>query len=180
LFWIALVRAFMAVSLGLALLVQEEKTRPLLLNFMGIFWLVSGLLVLRAIVAGRPHHRFGVVAALLGVGAGLAVLLRSELDVASDALVVVLLGLVILLTGILHALGGFEEEAGQQLRWRPGLGIGVAEVVLGAILVASPLSEGRDFYWAASIWALCAGMVLIADALRIRSAARHRQRLDSL
>ena len=159
----------MAVSLGLALLIQEDKTRPLLLNFMGFFWLVSGLLVFRAIVAGRPHHRFGVVAGLLGVGAGVAVLLRSELDVASDALVVVLLGLVILLTGVLHALGGFEEEA--RLRWRPGIGLGVAEIVLGAILVASPLSAGQAVYWAASIWALCAGVVLIGDALRIRSAA---------
>ena len=159
----------MAVSLGLALIVQEDKTRPLLLNFMGIFWLVSGILVLRAIVTGHPHHRFGLVAGLLGVGAGVAVLLRSELDVASDALVVVLLGLVILLTGVLHALGVFEEEA--RLRWRPGLGLGVAEIVLGAILVGSPLSAGRGVYWAASIWALCAGAVLIGDALRIRSAA---------
>jgi uncharacterized membrane protein HdeD (DUF308 family) len=178
LFWIALVRACLAVSLGLALLVQEEKTRPLLLNFMGVFWLVSGLVVLRAILTGRPHRRFGAAAGLLGVGVGVAVVLRSELNLFSDELVVVILGLVILLTGVMHAVGGFEEEA-SLLHWRPGLAIGVAEVVLGAILVVSPLSEGRAFYWAASVWALCAGVVLVGDALRIRSAGASSSRRDS-
>ena len=168
-FWIAIVRACMAVFLGLALVVQEDKARPVLLNFMGVFWLVSGLLVLRAIVTGHPHHRFGIAAAFLGVGVGVAVLLRSEVGVASDAHVVVLLGLIICLTGFIHAFGGFEETASHQQRWRPGLAIGVAEVVLGAILVVSPLSQGRAIYWAASIWALCAGVFLLSDALRIRS-----------
>ena len=46
-FWITLARSVLAVALGLALILQPEKTRPMLVNFMGMFWLMAGVMSLR-------------------------------------------------------------------------------------------------------------------------------------
>ena len=42
-FWITLIRGMLAVTLGLALLFWPDKARPMLVNFMGMFWLLSGI-----------------------------------------------------------------------------------------------------------------------------------------
>ena len=46
-FGITLFRGLMAITLGLVLLFQPDKTRPMLGNFMGMFWLASGIISLR-------------------------------------------------------------------------------------------------------------------------------------
>ncbi len=45
-FWITLARSVLATALGLALILQPEKTRPMLVNFMGMFWLMAGIMSL--------------------------------------------------------------------------------------------------------------------------------------
>ena len=51
--------------------------------------------------------------------------------------------------------------------------LGVFEIVLGIMLVIEPLSLGPVVYFAASVWALLGGAILIGDAMRLR---RIRQR----
>ena len=40
-------RAGLAITLGVALIFLPDKTRPILTNYMGIFWLMTGLMSLR-------------------------------------------------------------------------------------------------------------------------------------
>ena len=47
LFWITLIRAVLVFALGLSLLLITEKTHPMLYNFMGFFWLMSGIILIR-------------------------------------------------------------------------------------------------------------------------------------
>jgi uncharacterized membrane protein HdeD (DUF308 family) len=42
-FGVTLARSLLAVALGLALVLKPEKTRPMLVNFMGMFWLMAGI-----------------------------------------------------------------------------------------------------------------------------------------
>ena len=41
-------------------------------------------------------------------------------------------------------------------------------MVLGIMLVVEPTSQGPAIYFAASLWALVGGAVLIGDAMRLR------------
>ena len=52
-FWITLVRGMLAITLGVALVFWPDKARPILVNFMGMFWLVSGIVSLRWGVHGE-------------------------------------------------------------------------------------------------------------------------------
>ena len=75
-FWITLARSVLATALGLALILQPEKTRPMLINFMGMFWLMAGVMSLRWGANGERARRVSVVAGIVGITAGVLVLAR--------------------------------------------------------------------------------------------------------
>jgi uncharacterized membrane protein HdeD (DUF308 family) len=114
-----------------------------------------------------------LVAGVVGVLAGIAVLTRNViLGLISEVAIIYLLGTVILLTGVLHMLGGFRtgEDRFRQWSWGSFL-LGFFEVVLGAMLLMAPLERGPAIYLAASVWAFLGGGMLIGDALRVRAQA---------
>jgi uncharacterized membrane protein HdeD (DUF308 family) len=170
-YWVTLVRGLFAIVLGLGLVVQPDRVRPLLLSFMGAYWVAMGLVSIRlGLAAIAPGRRLPVLAGTLGVVAGAAVLLRDLLggQLARDA-VTFTLGLVILLTGLLHVLGMFrvERELLGRLRWM-SRALGALEVGLGAALIVAPFAYGALVYWMVTVWAILGGLVLLIDAVRLR------------
>jgi uncharacterized membrane protein HdeD (DUF308 family) len=171
-FWISLAREMMALFLGIALLLQEDKTRPFLINFMGTYWLASGLIVLKAILAhAQARKPLGAGAAVVALGAGLGILLYAHFSGPSPTLVH-LLGLVIILTGSLHVLGGFDYEEAHHGFVRPLVPLGLVEVVLGGLLLCSPFFRTQVIFWVASLWASLAGAILLLDAMHIRACVK--------
>jgi uncharacterized membrane protein HdeD (DUF308 family) len=180
-FWIPLLRGLFAISLGVALLFQPDKSRPMLVNFMGFYWLMSGILSIRWGVHGQRASRLSLLAGAVGVMAGLAALSRNvSLGLLSELAIIYLLGVVILLTGALHMAGGFRtgEDRARQWSWGSFV-LGFFEIVLGAMLLIEPFERGPVIYYAASIWAFLGGAMLIGDALRVRAQAmRAEQGVD--
>ena len=111
-FWITLVRGLLAIALGVSLLFWPDKARPMLVNFMGMFWLVSGIVSLRWGVHGERARGLSLLAGSAGVLAGLGMLSRRFTTgmVGEDVLLSVL-GLILLLTGLMHMIGGFRTGA---------------------------------------------------------------------
>jgi uncharacterized membrane protein HdeD (DUF308 family) len=171
-FAITLVRGILAVSLGTALLFQPDKTLPMLGNFMGMFWLASGVISLRWGASGERPNRIAVLAGVIGVLAGLTMLTRGLTTAwVREDILFSLLGLVILLTGILHIFGGFRVGESAHRKWSlTAFLLGVFEVVLGLMLLIEPYGRGIIFYLVVGIWALVGGFILITDAVRLRRA----------
>jgi uncharacterized membrane protein HdeD (DUF308 family) len=175
-FWVTILRGILATLLGIALIFQPDKTRPMLVNFMGMFWLASGIMSLRWGASGQRARRRSLAAGVIGIIGGLIVLTRElARDFLDDRVVVYILGAVIVLTGLIHVFGGFRvgEETERQRSWTSLL-LGIFEIVLGALLLTSPTEPGPGIFIAASIWAFIGGFMLFGDALRQR-AKRHRQ-----
>jgi uncharacterized membrane protein HdeD (DUF308 family) len=119
-FWVTIVRGILAITLGLGLLIQPAKTRPFLITSMGMFWLVSGVMSLRWALSGRRGRGLPLLAGVVGVLAGLAAISRrfQPLDkVVSDTLAITVLGIAILLTGLMHMLGGFRTAEDASRQW---------------------------------------------------------------
>ena len=169
-FTITLIRGLLAISLGAILLFQPDKTRSMLGNFMGMFWLASGIVSIRWSVSGERARRVAFLTGVIGVLAGLAMLTRGLTNawVRQDILFS-LLGVVIVLTGTLHIFGGFRvgEHAHRKWSWTSFI-LGAFEIVLGLMLIFEPMGRSTLFYLAASIWALVGGVILFLDAIRIR------------
>jgi uncharacterized membrane protein HdeD (DUF308 family) len=183
-FWITLIRGILAVTLGVALLFWPDRARPILVNFMGMFWLVSGIVSLRWGVHGERARGLSLLAGAIGVLAGVGMLSRrfTQGMVGEDVLISVV-GLIILLTGLLHIFGGFRTgpaethllSPNRKWSWTAFL-LGLFEMVLGLMLVVEPMGRGPLVYFAASVWALVGGVILLGDAARQRRDRLHRLR----
>jgi uncharacterized membrane protein HdeD (DUF308 family) len=172
--WITLARAILAFGLGAALLLYPDKTRPMLVNFMGMFWLVSGLMSVRWGTAGQRARGLPLLAGTLGILAGIVTLSRLALrGLINEIIVVYFLALVILLTGVLHMVGGFRTgELRARQRSRTSFLLGVLEVILGIALFILPLERGTLLHLLLTAWALLGGLILLLDAFHLRRAAQ--------
>ena len=112
LWWLSAVRGLVALTLALAVIVAGRGTARLL-TFLGLYWMVGGLITLRFALAIRPRRgtRLAVVAGMAAVVGAVIVLLRDLLDgLVDEDLLVGLLGVSAVLTGLLRVLGGFAAE----------------------------------------------------------------------
>jgi uncharacterized membrane protein HdeD (DUF308 family) len=174
-FWVTIARASLATFLGLALIIQPDKARPMLVNFMGMFWLASGIMSLRWGATGRSTRRiWPILAGAAGVIAGLMALSRNILsDLFSLQQLLYLLGSVMILTGVIHISGGFRIGKLERHRTWASIIIGVFEIVLGVMAIfTGSLEFSAVFYWALTLWALVGGFLLFADALAMRRQRR--------
>lgn len=168
-FWVTLFRGILAAFLGVALIIQPDKARPILVNFMGMFWLASGIMSLRWGGFGLRAKRLSMAAGVVGILTGVIVLSRGLIrGLLEETLAISILAGVMILTGVIHAVGGFRtEHDGRRWSWT-NLILGIFEIVLGILLLSSPLDPGPFVFVAASVWAFVGAFMLLGDALRQR------------
>jgi len=161
-------RGLFAIFLGAILFFQPDKGLPLLTTFMGGFWIGSGLLSVRWGM-GKEHSKLlTIVVGAIGIIAGaIAIGSRFITPWVSEAILNVALGMVMIITGILHISGRMSVKHAALHRSRSGTLLGIFEICLGLILVLAS-TIGPVVYTLALIWALFGGIALMADALQMR------------
>jgi uncharacterized membrane protein HdeD (DUF308 family) len=94
-----------------------------------------------------------------------------------EVLLFELLGVVILLTGILHLFGEFRiGRVIKRKRTTAQKILAVFEILLGGLLIVSPLERSPLIYWIATIWALVGGGLIITDALYQRAQVNRERK----
>jgi uncharacterized membrane protein HdeD (DUF308 family) len=169
-FWVTLLRGLLAITLGVVLVFYPDKSRFILGNFMGLFWFTSGVISLRWGASGERSRGLALAAGIIGILAGIMMLGRIfVMGWVGEGIVFTVVGLIIILTGLLHMFGGFKQDGDSDRRWSwSSFFLGLFEVVLGAVIVAEPLQRGQLLFTIATIWALIGGFILIGDAMRAR------------
>lgn len=173
-FWITLIRGLLAFVLGLSLLFIPTKTGPVMTNFIGMFWITTGLVSLRNDPV-IPNRRLARVLAIIIMVSGVVMVTRhiTERWVAWGY-VVNLLGAIFILTGVLHIYSGMQIGKQRNLgRTRLSVILGVFEIVLGALFIRSETARDDPLiYWIGVIWALIGGTLIIGDAIYQRNQAK--------
>lgn len=161
--------------LGTAVLFTQGD-RAMLANFIGAYWLLSGLLMLRWALSVRwlRGSRIGLAAGSLSVIAAVLVLLRQPLQhLTSPNTLINVLGVAAVLIGSLRLLGAFEIERRTGRRWTfGGLALGSVEVVLGLVLFFAREGNVRLLASALAVWGLVGGTLLLIEGFRLRRLAR--------
>ena len=162
-----------ALLLRVALLLVPVKGKWMMARYMGMYWVASGAM---SISWGRRAARrpgIWLVAGLVGVIGGMVVVAHSLLAPLRGRMIIVeLFAVAAILTGLLHILGGYRIRREHGRRWSGGgFFLGLVQIVLGVLLLASPEEVPRGIVLAAMTWALIGGIGLLADALRLRRLA---------
>jgi uncharacterized membrane protein HdeD (DUF308 family) len=114
------------------------------------------------------------VAGIVGIVAGVLILGRFLLiQLVGEAPILLLLGVIIVLTGLVHVFEGFRTgpDHVRQRSWTSTL-LGAFEIVLGLVVLLWREEFGPVFYAVVTIWAFMAALVLLREALRQRSRAK--------
>jgi uncharacterized membrane protein HdeD (DUF308 family) len=165
---IDLYRGGVAIVFGVLLLFIPDKSRVVLFNLMGFFWLSIGLAVIRR---DRDDERYigkwiAWVAGLAGIVTGLLVVTRRfTRQWMGEEVLVTLLGLVVLMTGLLHVFSEIRLGVTKDTRTGIHFLLGLFEVLLGVLLLFSPQTNHPFLYWVATIWALLYGGLFIGSAV---------------
>jgi uncharacterized membrane protein HdeD (DUF308 family) len=166
-----LIRGIVALMVGILILGWPTIGTGLFVNFLAIFWLSSGVMILQWGLSLHQRRGLWLVAGIVGTVVGAALLLRSVYQRYLDpAQAVRILGALALFVGLINIFGGFrtpemtrEEGIGRVLLGAFEVGLGVLLIIIDALGPVSKLLAGG--------WAFIGGIVLILQALQMRRAS---------
>ena len=174
--WLNFVRGVAALALGIGLLLPVEvilkvdKVQALLFQFVGIYLLFSGIMSLVWGLSNRRRFGLWLIAAVLGLVGGISFILRPFLEgFLSATTLTAIFGLIMLLTGLIHFLGGFRlgKAYGRRWSWSHEF-LGLIEMAIGLLIFISFIVTVENLRIILSLWGIVAGIGLLADGVRMR------------
>lgn len=168
--WIALLEGIVALVFGLLLLFSPIKAALLLLQFIGIYWLISGIIAMFEIFTPRRGIGRGwlFLYGLIGILAGLFVWRHPFVSmIFLPRVLIIVLGIM----GILMGLVALTQGVRVRSRWR--LVLALLDILIGVFLLTHPLTMAFVLSPLIGIAATIAGLLLLMAAFRIH----HRRRV---
>ena len=172
--WLTLARGVFALALGIGLLLPYVDSRNNLLNFMAMYWLFSGISSISWGLSRARRKGVWFVAGLMGIIGGSLILLRPRTaPIIAPEVFPILLGVIALLTGLVHVFGGFQSRHSKEREWTlSSFLLGITEIGLGVLILTSPEEPHRAVIWVAAAWATVGGVGLILLAIQQRRLYR--------
>jgi uncharacterized membrane protein HdeD (DUF308 family) len=178
--WLTMIRGIFALSLGISLAVPGIGSEDRILNFMGVYWFTSGVSSITWGVRGARRKGLWLLAGIVGLIGGLVILIRPIAAPIVDAgLFPIAFGILAVLTGLVHIFGGFRLSHDLERKWTwESCILGITEVGLGVIVLASSDAPPPVVLLAAAAWATVGGVGLILLALRLRQLGQGSRQED--
>ena len=161
--WLILLQGIALVILGGLLLANPASTTFVLVQFLGIYWLVKGIFELVAMFIDHRQWGWKLFSGILGIIAGIVIL---DHPLWSTLLVPYTLVLVLGIMGVF--MGGISLfQAFKGAGWATGL-LGVLSIIFGLYLLANTFISTLSFPWVLGIFALIGGAVAIWNSFKAR------------
>jgi uncharacterized membrane protein HdeD (DUF308 family) len=163
--WLFLLQGIAAIVLGLLLLTAPGATMVLIVTFLGFYWLIEGILSLVHVFVDRSvPWIWSLLTGIVGIAAGILVLRHPLLAALTvPTLLVIILGVQGLVMGAFEIIGGFRGG---------GIGsfiLGIINVLIGLLLLASPAAAALAVPLVFGVILLIEGGGLIYWAFRVRT-----------
>jgi uncharacterized membrane protein HdeD (DUF308 family) len=169
--WLFLVAGITSLVFGV-LILSIDWTLSGLAAFIGTLFIIHGAayLITRPLDGGTRSTN--VVAGLLGVGAGIALLVWPDRGLYTLA---VFVGVWIVTSGLLHIVGAFVNR--QAPYWWVVLAIGLIEVPIGGWALRRPGLTLAALITLAGAWAIAIGVWQCLIAFEVRNLPKRLSRL---
>lgn len=162
--WILLINGIAAIIIGFLLLTSPLETVVILIQIMGLYWLISGVVTLVSIFVNSSQWGWKLFSGILGVLAGIVVLqhpLWSTILVPTTiVLIIAIQGIIIGVIGIIQLFQGGG--------WGAAL-LGAISLIFGILLLTQPLIAATVLPFVFGGFAIVGGIIAIIGAFRLRS-----------
>jgi uncharacterized membrane protein HdeD (DUF308 family) len=163
--WVFLLEGLAGIILGAMLLTAPGATLLVLTTFLGFYWLIMGVLELvRVFVDRSVPWIWSLLVGIVGILAGIFVLRHPLLAALTvPTALVIILGVLGLVMGVLEIIGGIKGA---------GIGsfiLGVITVLVGLLLLSSPVAAALAVPLVFGVLLLVQGMGQIIWAFRVRA-----------
>src|SRR3954453_3924890 len=131
--WVVLLEGIFAAIFGLLLLIEPEGTLIFLVQVLGFYLLIGGILRIVSIFLDSSLWGLKLVVGILGILAGIVVLnhpLLSAIEVPTY--IVYIVGFLAMFEGIVGLIHAFQGGG-----WGAGI-LGILVIIFGLILVLNP------------------------------------------
>jgi len=168
--WLVLLRGIAAVLLGILLFTNTAAMLSVVIIFLGIYWVLDGIITLMASIIGRDEHSnwgWGIFVGIISIIAGLAVLSQPVLTALFTAsFIISLVGIMIVISGISSIVTGFRlrKTSGE---WMMILG-GALSLIFGLLLLMNPLFSAMVFVYIIAAFSIFGGIVLIVISFQVK------------
>ena len=161
--WLVLLQGIFAIVLGLLLLSSPGMTTLVLIQFVGIYWLIAGVFNIVGIFLDHSMWGWKLFVGVLGIIAGLLVIQHPLWSTALiPTTLVIILGIMGLIFGIVGMIAAFQGGG-----WGAGI-LGVLSIIIGIALLGSPVMGAVALPYVIGICALVGGIAAIVQAFRMK------------
>lgn len=142
--WAFVLQGVVAIIIGWLLLMQPARTTLVLVTFLGLYWLISGVaeIVFSLMDVTHKGSRWGLrlVGGLIGIIAGLFVLNNQILaSVMTPVILMYIVSFVFIINGIINMIVGNEAHHEGSYEWSWGsFFLGALQLIIGLMLLGSP------------------------------------------
>jgi uncharacterized membrane protein HdeD (DUF308 family) len=169
--WLTLIMGIAAFVIGAVLLWAPAKTKvetyQLLIAFLGIYWLISGILEIVSVFIDHTAWGWKLFIGIVSIIAGGYILMYPVLVAAQlPQLFVLILGIWGVVKGIVLLLLAFQGGG-----WPAGI-MGAITLIFGFILIANygEPGWGLSLVWVGAVFAFIGGFFMVYQAFKQRRA----------
>ena len=162
--WLILIEGVLAIIIGILLVTNPRATTAVLVQVLGIYWLVAGIVKIVSIFIDSTAWGWKLFAGIIGIIAGILILqhpLWSTLLV--PAVLVIVLGIQGLIFGVIEIIQAFQGGG-----WGIGI-LGVLSIIFGIILLSNLFVATLALPFVFGIFGIIGGVIAIIFAFRVRS-----------
>jgi uncharacterized membrane protein HdeD (DUF308 family) len=161
--WLLLLEGIVAIIVGILLFTSTEKTVVVLVQFIGLYWLIRGIFDIVSIFIDHTAWGWKLFTGIIGIIAGVLIL-QNTLWAAFfvPTIMVWILGLYGIIGGIVMLIQAFQGGG-----WGVGI-MGVILILLGIFILANTLLSTAVAIWLSGFVLVIGGIVAIVQAFRQR------------
>ena len=161
--WLVLLEGIAAVIVGILLFTSTGTTMVVLVQFLGIYWLIKGIFEIISIFIDSFQWGWKLFGGIIGILAGILILqhpLWSAFLV--PGVLVIMIGIFGIIIGIIGVIRAFQGAG-----WGIGI-LAVLSILMGLLLATNPLYGTLFFPFVLGAFATVGGIAAIIQAFRMR------------
>lgn len=161
--WVVLIEGIAAIIMGFLLLIQPASTMVVIIQFLGIYWFITGIIDIVRIFIDRTAWGWKLFSGIIGILAGLAIIQYPLwATVLVPATLVWLFGFFGIIIGVIGIVQAFQGAG-----WGAGI-LGVLSILFGILLLTNAFAAALTTPFIFGLLGIVGGIAAIVMAFRMR------------